>query len=53
MDELERLKTELRAEADALTPAPGARDAAIAAATAHFEKISQTEFPRIAGEPSV
>jgi Ca-activated chloride channel family protein len=44
MDELERLKIELRTEAEGLSPAPGARDAAIAAATAHFEKISQTGF---------
>jgi Ca-activated chloride channel family protein len=44
MDELERLKAELRAEADALTPAPGARATAIAAATAHFKKISQTSL---------
>jgi Ca-activated chloride channel family protein len=41
MDELERLKAELRGEAGALVPAPAAREAAIAAATAHFEKISQ------------
>jgi Ca-activated chloride channel family protein len=39
MDELERLKTELRAEAT--LPPPGTRAAAIALATARFEKISR------------
>ena len=42
MDELERLKAELRTEAEATMPPPGARAAAIALASARFDKISQS-----------